>query len=232
MARQPDSSQTYDTPDQALHATDQFYQQRQGFEYTEQYVVDWLREFVTLPKRGRVLDLCCGDGIWSKGIAAINPDLELFGVDISQGGIEKARQLLNTDEHHFLVADAEAELPFPDAHFDMIFARGPGLYNQHAMDRPATIGVIERWHDKLTPAGRCWSLFASNPRHMGTYTPAENVKLPYNQCPRRTETVDFRGGKYHHGIESFLAPFFKARNVEIRDYAFRRNNHILVTRRV
>ncbi len=211
--------------------TDRFYRENEGFGYSEEYVNGWLRANVDLPETGRALDLCCGDGIWSKGMQNLRPELEIFGIDYSSGGIEKARKLLRADEEHFVVGDAETEMPFTEGFFDLVFARGPGLYNQHDMDRPATIAVIERWHRLLTPEGLFYSIFASTQEMMGTYTPPDEVKLPYNRYPRRTETVDFRGGKYHHTEESFLAPFRKARDVVIEGYRYERGLHILVTRR-
>jgi SAM-dependent methyltransferase len=221
----------YQSPQSALAATDDFYWSREGFEYPEEKVTQWVRQHVTLPKTGCVLDLCCGDGIWSKGMQNVNPKLELFGIDISAGGISRARQLLGSDEQHFVVGDAEAALPFPDDSFELIFARGPGLYNQHNMDRPATIRVIEMWHRKLAASGRMISIFASTPRLMGTYTPMEQCKLPFNRCPRKTESVDFLGGKFHHSIESFHAPFWKAQNANVVSYQFFQNLHYLVTQR-
>ncbi|MGH2758350.1 MAG: methyltransferase domain-containing protein, partial [Actinomycetota bacterium] len=218
-----------DTGSEAGRAeTDRFYRENEGFGYTEEYVTEWLRSNVDLPASGHALDLCCGDGIWSKGMHNLHPDLEIFGIDYSCGGIEKARKLLGADEEHFVVGDAEAELPFPDGCFDLVFARGPGLYNQHDMDRPATIAVVERWHTVLTPDGRLYSIFASTEEKMGTYTPPDEVKLPYNRYPRRTETVDFRGGKFHHTTDSFMAPFERA-NVQVLGYRFERGLHILVT---
>jgi SAM-dependent methyltransferase len=225
------TSQIYGTPQDALAATDEFYSE-EGFSYSLDQVCRWLKREVRLPASGRVLDLCCGDGIWARGIAELGPSLEIFGIDISPGGIARARELLGADDQHFVVGDAEADLPFADGMFDLIFARGPGLYNQHSMDRPATIAVIEGWHRKLAPTGRMYSIFASNPRRMGTYTPPEQVKLPYNRCSRLTPAVDFRGGKYHHSIETFLAPFWKAHGLEVESYRFVNNLHIAVTRRV
>lgn len=220
----------YDTPSEALEATNSFYAGEQGFQYTEEKVTAWIGEHVRLPHKGRVLDLCCGDGIWSKGMRNANPSLELFGIDISLGGVEKARKLLLADAEHFVVGDAEMELPFKDGFFDLIFARGPGLYNQHDMDRPAAIRAIEAWHAKLSARGVFYSIFASTPEKMGAYTPMDEVKLPYNRSPRRSEAVDFRGGKYHHTIQSFLTPFWKAGNVAIVRYQFLNNTHILETR--
>ena len=223
------TASVYETPDDALKATSEFYENQKGFQYTEQKVTDWIRKHVQLPRTGRVLDLCCGDGIWSKGIKNCNPALELYGIDAAQGGITKARKLLKTDERHLVVGDAEAGLPFEDGFFHLIFARGPCLYNQHDMDRPSTISVIEAWHEKLAQTGVFYSIFASTPGKMGTYTPMEEAKLPYNRAPRKTETIDFLGGKYHHTIQSFLAPFWKARNVEMIAIRFE-NVHVLVTR--
>jgi SAM-dependent methyltransferase len=223
--------QTYVTPEDALKATDEFYG-KEGFQYTEELVKSWLSRFIRIPKSGRLLDLCCGDGIWSKGFKHLNPNLELFGIDISLGGITKACKLLDTDKDHFVVGDAEVNLPFPDGYFDLIFARGPGLYNQHDMDRPATIRVIENWHKMLAEGGQFYSIFASNPLKMGTYTDMDNAKLPYNRSPRKTETVDFRGGKYHHTIQSFLTPFWKSHDVKVVSYQFVGNMHILLTKKI
>ena len=225
------NEKTYNTPLEALKATDQFYLTNEGFQYTDDYVTGWLKENINLPRSGHVLDLCCGDGIWSKGIQNINPDLELFGIDISPGAVAKARSLLGTDDQHFIVGDAEQELPFEDGYFHLIFARGPGLYNQHDMDRPATIRVIEHWHSKLSPKGLFYSIFASTPEKMGSYTPMKKVKLPYNRSPRKTDAVDFKGGKYHHTIQSFLTPFWKAKNVTVISYSFLKNQHVLVTKK-
>lgn len=225
------SKKIYNTPEEALRATNEFFSRQEGFQYSEKMVTEWLKDHVKIPKAGRVLDLCCGDGIWSKGFQNANSNLELFGIDISVGGIEKAKKLLNADNNHFVVGDAETMLPFPDNFFTIIFARGPGLYNQHDMDRSATIEVIESWHKKLTKDGSFYSIFASRPEKMGTYTPMEDAKLPFNRSPRRTETVDFHGGKYHHTTQSFLAPFWKGANVVIVRYDYFKNLHFLITRK-
>ncbi|NNF43084.1 MAG: class I SAM-dependent methyltransferase [Phycisphaerales bacterium] len=222
----------YDSAENARAATDAFYNDR-GFEYTDEQVSMWLGIYLPLPPRsGLLLDLCCGDGIWSRGIKTLSPALTLHGIDISSGGIEKARTLVPDDAENFVVGDAEESLPWPDGTFDRIFARGPGLYNQHSMDRPAAIAVIERWHAALKPGGRMVSIFYSDPAQFGTYTNPLKVALPYNRAPRLTDAVDFTGGKYHHDINSFLTPFRKAKGVKMGAYRFVRNNHILETQRV
>ncbi len=89
-----------------------------------------------------MLDLCCGDGIWAPGIKDLNPNLTLYGIDLSTGGIDKARTLLGGDAEQFVVGDAGQDLGWADGTFDLIFVRGPCLFNQHLMDRRATIKVI------------------------------------------------------------------------------------------
>jgi len=221
----------YESASDALAATDQFYGNAAGFEYTAEQVLDWLKLYIPrLPKAGNVLDLCCGDGVWAAGIKSLNADLTLHGIDISEGGIETARRNNPADAERFTVGDAERKLPWPDGTFDLIFARGPGLFNQHSMDRPAAIAVIEMWHRALKPNGRMISIFYSSPDLMGTYTNPLKVALPYNRAPRLTDAVDFTGGKYHHTIESFQLPFRKASNVKLGEYRFVRNNHVLETK--
>ena len=87
------SKMIYSTPDEVLKATDEFYLNREGFQYTEEYVTSWIKKYLTLPVSGRVLDLCCGDGIWSKGMQNVNPNLELYGIDISQRAISEAKKI-------------------------------------------------------------------------------------------------------------------------------------------
>ncbi len=224
------TNEIYQSAQEAREATDTFYADH-GFEYTPDQVRQWLEIYLPcLPKTGRVLDLCCGDGIWAGGMKQLNPDLHLHGIDISPGAIDKAKELVPNDAAQLVVGDTELSLPWPDGTFDLIFARGPGLYNQHSMDRPATIAVIEMWHRALRPSGRFLSIFYSNPEMFGGYTNPLKVRLPYNRAPRLTDAVDFTGGKYHHDITSFLLPFRKARNVKLGEYRFIRNTHILETR--
>jgi SAM-dependent methyltransferase len=225
------NKEIYDTPEDALRATDGFYRSQSGFGYDLKKVTDWLKANVQIPKTGRVLDLCCGDGIWSRGLKELNPALQLYGIDISAGGIERAGELAGASPGHFVVGDVESSLPFDKSSFDLIFARGPGLYNQHDMSRPACVAVIEMWHEFLQPNGQFYSIFASTPAMMGKYTPMEDVVLPFNRAPRHTETIEFPGGKYHHTKETFEAPFLKAHNAKVKSYKFVNNQHVLVTTR-
>lgn len=62
------ANEIYQTADEARQASDAFYAD-QGFVYTPVQVNQWLK--IYLPRSlasVAVMDLCCGDGIWSQGI--------------------------------------------------------------------------------------------------------------------------------------------------------------------
>ena len=74
----------YSDSNEALQATNTFYADQEGFQYTEDRVTKWTMENIKIPTQGNILDLCCGDGIWSKGFQNNNPKLELYGIDIRE----------------------------------------------------------------------------------------------------------------------------------------------------
>lgn len=224
---------------QQLETTDEFYRHQAGRSYSDETVDRWLQRWlaphVRLPASCRVLDLCCGDGVWSFGLLRLATRLEVVGVDISPGAIEAARGrgLENGagQRAQFLVHDAEISLPFADGSFDLIFGRGLFLFNQHDMLRPEALNLIEQWHAKLKPSGVFYSSYGSKQECMGRYVPMENTRLPLNHLPRRTAALDFHGGKFHHTPGSFVAPFLQAHGVWIRKYAYEQGRHTLLTAR-
>lgn len=156
--------------------------------------------------------------LWSKDFKLRLPKATLHGIDIPSGRIQKAKSLL--------ADDAQSALPWAEGFFDLNFARGPFFLNQHSMGRPSSIAVIESWHEILNKTGKMISSLYADLQKFGTNTNPLEVALPYNRAPRLIDTVEFTGGKYHSDIQSFLAPFWKAKIV---DYRIIRNNHILLT---
>ena len=72
----------------------------------------------------RVLDVGCGPGSITLGIAEVLGSGEVVGVDLQPAQVAKAKELSTTKNiknAHFEVADAN-ELPFPDGSFDAVFA--------------------------------------------------------------------------------------------------------------
>jgi ubiquinone/menaquinone biosynthesis C-methylase UbiE len=83
----------------------------------------------------RVLEIACGTGRFTAMLA--NEGADIVGIDISeamlQQGREKARRLGVDDHLEFTRGDA-ARLPFPDDHFDTVFA----MRFFHLADTPAS----------------------------------------------------------------------------------------------
>lgn len=83
----------------------------------------------------RVLEIACGTGRFTAMLASEGADI--VGLDISeamlQQGREKARELGVDDRLEFMRGDA-ARLPFPDDHFDAVFA----MRFFHLADTPAS----------------------------------------------------------------------------------------------
>jgi len=77
-------------------------------------------EFITYLEPGsRVLDLGCGSGRDSRYLA--DHGFDVYGVDISEVAIEKAKRIANSHDISFSVGTAE-NLPFQDGHFDAVYA--------------------------------------------------------------------------------------------------------------
>jgi len=71
---------------------------------------------------GKMLDLGCGTGCFLSQIRKENSNVELYGVDISDGMIKEAKKKLPTDIN-LAVADVY-KLPYPKNTFDLILMAG------------------------------------------------------------------------------------------------------------
>lgn len=95
-----------------------------GYEGFRPYWREWVRhhyvEAFGLRPYERVLDIPCGDGFWASLLDELGFDV--YGVDLSRGGIEAARR--NHPRIPFAVGDAEQDLPFAEGSFDVVFSRG------------------------------------------------------------------------------------------------------------
>jgi ubiquinone/menaquinone biosynthesis C-methylase UbiE len=82
---------------------------------------------ITLPQAPALLDLGCGPGEWVLHMARQIPDAQVAGIDISNAMIEYARFRAEEEglrNSRFYIGDIlEFPLPFPDASFDLIYAR-------------------------------------------------------------------------------------------------------------
>ncbi len=105
----------------------------------------------------RLLDLACGTGILARTLAKQRPDLELYGLDLSEDMLAVARKQSSTV--HWLNGHA-LHLPWPDGFFQRIACQ-QGL--QFVPQRPA---VLDEIHRVLQPGGQlvaaCWQTVADN----------------------------------------------------------------------
>ena len=103
--------------------------------------VEWLRLFGPLATEGmrglfpervdflgikKILDLGCGPGEWVLAVAGQNPDIEVYGIDVSQTMLNEAASHAKArgyDNAHFLQMDATQALEFADNSFDLVNAR-------------------------------------------------------------------------------------------------------------
>lgn len=213
------------------------YRELKGYSYRDEQVDAWLKrnflKYLSLHGTEKVLDLCGGDGVWAFGLLRKYPQLEITSVDISSAAISEAKsRSIQSDllqKLEFLQYDLEDPLPFEEESFDLVFARGVFVFNQHEMTSQGTLNLLQHWHSLLRSGGRFVSMYGSNKHMLGFYSPASTTLLPGNSVPRRTKSVDFRGGKFNHTPMSFLAPFLKLQNVQPHFYKFESNRHTLIT---
>ena len=171
-------------------------------EKVERWLYKWFYPFVDLRGDERILDLCCGDGVWSIGLMRRFPTLTVVGADVSQAAVKNANARVTdlgmAERARFFCYDCENNLPFQSSSFDLIFARGLFVYNQHDMLRSGCLGLLEQWHGLLVPGGRFVAMYGSKPERFGAYTPPHETKgLPTNLSPRETPSI--RPGMVHLG---------------------------------
>ena len=84
----------------------------------------WLKR-LSLAENSKVLDIGCGTGWASRMVAKMVPHGEVVGLDLAEGMVKKARQLISKDKPpdyenlSFEVADAE-DIPYPNDYFDCV----------------------------------------------------------------------------------------------------------------
>lgn len=78
--------------------------------------LDWLSDKVSLVPGARVLDFGCGDGFFLYVFRQAYPELEFFGLDLSEAAVEKGRSSYGLN----LVAGEIDERTFPESFFDLV----------------------------------------------------------------------------------------------------------------
>jgi SAM-dependent methyltransferase len=92
--------------------------------------VQFIKQYV--PLKGPVLDLGCGNGIFTLRLAS-------EGADVT--GLDYSRHLLGQNEHSRLVCGDATSLPFPDRNFEVVFEAN---LLHHVSDREVVIQEMAR----------------------------------------------------------------------------------------
>lgn len=120
-------------------------------------MTEQMLDIIALPAGGDVLDVACGTGVISRGIAGrLSEPSRLVGADINSAMIEVAKRRAPAGAHAFEwhVAPAD-DMPFEDSSFDPAFCQ-QGI--QFFPDKPAALAEMRR---VLRIGGRlilnCWA---------------------------------------------------------------------------
>ncbi|HXR66180.1 MAG TPA: methyltransferase domain-containing protein [Ktedonobacteraceae bacterium] len=103
----------------------------------------WIFNLLQKPPHSRVLELGCGPGyLWQKNLERIPPDWDITLSDFSPGMLKDAHNNLSHSGRHFAfqLVDAQ-EIPFEDAHFDIVIAN---LMLYHVPERARAFAEIRR----------------------------------------------------------------------------------------
>ena len=92
-----------------------------GFRYNSKYwnqVVKDIAEYYKLKSGDKILDIGCGKGFMLYDFLKLNPQFDVFGIDISKYAIENCIESLNGK---LKIGNAKS-LPYPDNYFDLVIS--------------------------------------------------------------------------------------------------------------
>ena len=114
-----------------------------GYKYIPgrwKYVARKLIKDYKLKKGSKILDVGCGKSFLLYEMLLIEPDLKIFGIDISSYALNKAIKKKNLNLSKI---DARKKLPYSDNYFDLVISLAT-LHNFELFDLVRTIKEIER----------------------------------------------------------------------------------------
>jgi SAM-dependent methyltransferase len=88
----------------------------------------------------KVLDVGCGKGYLLYEMQLLEPQLEIYGVDVSEYGLSNMHPDL---KGHFRLAKAQERLPFEDKEFDLVISLGT-FHNLHIYELEVAVSEVER----------------------------------------------------------------------------------------
>jgi ubiquinone/menaquinone biosynthesis C-methylase UbiE len=136
---------------------DSHWMQRAIFAPIQRTVLQLAAEQVGQP--GAILDIGCGTGRLLRAAETTFPGAKLVGIDAAIEMVKHAQASNPTGTIEFRLATAE-ELPFPDAHFDLMFST---MTFHHWQDQSRGVAEVAR---VMTSSGR-WLLAVAERRVPG-----------------------------------------------------------------
>lgn len=165
----------------------------------------YLRERIQLPERARVLDVGCGFG--NNLLPFLERGHECCGVEITSAIAELSQELLRRRGHAAtIVKGSNRELPFPEAHFDLLLS----LNVLHYEGDEVSIKSALREYARVLKPGAAAVVITVGPRHQ-IYKSA----LPLGGHRYRIQNYDFRDGEQYFYfdntkyLELYLSPLFE-----------------------
>ena len=102
---------------------------------------------------GKVLDAGTGPGTLAREIARRQPQLQVYGIDLSEDMIRLAREHAKREQLeervHFAIGDV-AHLPYPDHYFDLVVST-ISMHHWYELEQP-----LRDLYRVLRPGGRLW----------------------------------------------------------------------------
>lgn len=102
-------------------------------------VANAINDHYSIKHQGKVLDIGCGKGYFLFDLKKIRPDIEVFGIDISEYAIKNSKEEIRDR----LVTGSATKLPWEDNTFDLIVSMTT-LHNLYNYELDAALKEINR----------------------------------------------------------------------------------------